>query len=408
MRRYILLKITLFFALLLLLSLHGFSQTFSLPTPTGNYSVGTTNFTLKDVYREETFTEEKYDFREFTVRAWYPADDVSGNVTLKYLAGYNADTLKYFWNMFDIPEKLFDLIGEVNTNSYVNATVSGNRSSYPVIIFSHGYGLGIPELYTFMAEELASNGFIVLSLTHPYESVEIETGGKSIYLSEERANQMLQENLMEYAVMKNASTDEERIEATKSVLENSPIAQESLKEWVKDAEFLLNQLDSPSGMIPLFLLDKMDKQNIGALGHSFGGAMSGQLALYDSRIKAVMNMDGFQYGDLLGKDLNFSYAMIYSDANKLMNDAILKSGSGDLYTIIIPKTYHFAFTDMIAYPPVFDKGSFTGDVNQITFIPLMDELMVNYFNKYLYNENVEFPSEEIMSKYIGNIDLIRK
>ena len=302
------------------------------------------------------------------VRAWYPAGNTDGLQVLKYLEGYNIDTLKYFWQMFEIPGKLFDLIGEINTNSFVDAPVSSDRSSYPVVIFSHGYGLGLPELYTFMAEELASNGFIVLSLTHPYESVEIDPEGTPpVYLLEERATQMLQENLMEYAVMKKAATYEERRDASLSVLENSPIATESLTEWTKDAKYLLDQMDSPSSQIPSFILEKLDRTNIGVLGHSFGGAMGGQLALTDSRIKAVMNMDGYQYGDLMGKDLNFTYAMVYSDFNKQMNDAILSSSTNDLYLITIAETMHFTFTDMILYPEVFDKMSFTGTIKQKYF-----------------------------------------
>lgn len=385
------------------------SQEFSLPVPTGEYKVGTTKFYLQDNYREEILTENKFDYREYMVRSWYPAGDATGNNALKYLDGYNIDTLKYFWKMFEIPGKLFDLIGKINTNSYIDAPISDDRASYPVIIFSHGYGLGLPELYTFFAEELASNGFIVLSITHPYESVEIDLNeAPTVYLSEERATQMLQENLMEYAVMKNASTDDERKNASKSVLENSPIATESLTEWTKDTKYLLDQMDSPSGEIPEFLLNKLDRSNIGVLGHSFGGAMGGQIALNDSRIKAVMNMDGFQYGDLLGQDLNFTYAMVYSDFNKKMNDAILSSTTNDLYLITIPETMHFTFTDMILYPEVFDKKSFTGTIKQDIFVELINDLIINYFNKYLYNKDIDFPSAVFMNQFDTEVKTLRK
>jgi hypothetical protein len=385
------------------------AQEFSLPVPTGEYKVGTTKFYLNDSYREEIFTENQLDNREFMVRAWYPAGNTDDSQPLKYLEGYNIDTLKYFWKMFEIPGKLFDLIGEIKTNSFIDVPVSENLPVYPVLIFSHGYGLGLPELYSFMAEELASNGFIVLSLTHPYESVEINPGDKPpVYLSEERATQMLQENLMEYAEMKKASTYDEKRNASQSVLENSPVANESLSEWVKDAEFLLNQMDSPSSDIPEFLLSKLDRNNIGVLGHSFGGAMGGQLGLNDTRIKAVMNMDGFQYGDLMGKDLNFTYAMVYSDFNKQMNDAILTSTSNDLYFITIAETMHFTFTDMILYPEVFDKMAFTGTIKQEIFVEMINDLIINYFNKYLYKRDMDFPSAVFMNQYKVDVKTMRK
>ena len=382
---------------------------FNLPEPAGPYSIGTAKFYLQDVYREEIFTEDKFDYREFMVRAWYPAENTSGKQVLKYLEGYNIDTLKYYWDMFDIPKKLFDLIGQVETYSFIDAPISENKDSFPVIIFSHGYGLGIPELYTFISENLASHGYIVFSITHPYESVEIDLPNKpTVYLSEDRANTVLQENLMEYAEMKRVATPEERESATTGVLENSFIAMESIEEWTKDAEFLLHQLDASNSQIPDFLKRKMDLNSIGALGHSFGGAMSGQLAMNDSRIKAVMNMDGFQYGNLLGQELSFNYAMVYSAFNTDMNDAILNSSSKDVYLITIPETMHFAFTDMASYPEVFDKKAFVGTVNSSVFINMLNELILNYFDVYLKRNNNSFPSSELMNDYTFSLRTLQK
>jgi hypothetical protein len=379
---------------------------FTLPSPTGEYKVGTTKFYLKDVYREETFTEDKYDYREFMIRAWYPVDKTDGYTNLKYLEGYNIDTLKYFWDMFGIPEKLFDLIGHVNTSSFIDAPISNSKSKLPVIIFSHGYGLGIPELYTIMSENLASNGYIVYSLTHPYESVEIDYPNKPPAYVSERANEMLQENLMQYGTLKNTVDSTERITATESVLEYSTVASESLEAWVKDAVYLLNQLEANNGSIPSYLVNSSDLDYIGALGHSFGGAMSGQFAFEDGRIKAVMNLDGFQYGSLMGKTLDYNYCMVYSDYNKWMNDAILTNSNKDLFTLMIPFTQHFSYTDMPSYPEVFNKKSFTGAINYEQFNYLLNTLITDYFNRYLQDSG-NFPDEflnnfpEVMVKQIG-------
>ncbi|HLT24764.1 MAG TPA: hypothetical protein VK004_06530 [Ignavibacteria bacterium] len=384
------------------------AQDFKLPQPSGEYNIGTTKFYLQDVYREETFTEDPNDFRHFMVRAWYPADDPGTSPRLKYLEGYNIDTLKYFWDMFGIPENLFDLIGKVETNSYVDAPISGKESKFPVIIFSHGYGLGIPELYTFVAENLAANGYIVLSLTHPYESVEIDYPDRPAAYVSERASEMLQENMMQYGSLKNAANNEERVKATELILKNSKIAMESIEAWVKDSEYLLNQLESSTGNVPNFIKDKADINNIGALGHSFGGATAGELAMNDSRIKAVMNMDGFQYGSLFGKELTFPYAMVYSDFNKQMNDAILTSTQSDLYLITIPETLHFSFSDLSSYPDVFDKKAFAGTIDSQIFIEMINELVLDYFNKYLKASEEEFPSPVFMTNYRLDLKTLRK
>ena len=213
---------------------------------------------------------------------------------------------------------------------------------------------------------------------------------------------------MEYAEMKKVTTFEERVKATKGVLENSPIADESIKEWTKDAEFLLSQMDLSTGQIPAFLREKIDMGRIGALGHSFGGAMAGQLGMNDTRIRAVMNMDGFQYGDVLGKELHFNYAMVYSAFNNNMNDAILTSTSLNLHMISIPRTMHFAFTDMAAYPEAFNKAGFVGDVNSDEFIEMLNDLILNYFNVYLKGNTEEFPSPVLMNEYHVEVKTLRK
>jgi predicted dienelactone hydrolase len=401
-------KIILLLFILLTGHIKILAQDFTLPIPQGEFKTGTTNFFLQDVYREEIFTEDPDDFRQFMVRAWYPVDERVSNTKLKYLEGYNIDTLKYFWDMFGIPEKLFDLIGKVETNSFIDAPISDSQNKFPVIIFSHGYGLGIPELYTFISENLASNGYIVLSLTHPYESVEIDYPDRPAAYVSERASEMLQENLMQYGALKNAANQEEKVKATELVLKNSKIAMESIEVWAKDSEFVLNQLSSSSSNIPQFIKDKADLDNIGALGHSFGGATAGELAMNDSRIKAVMNLDGFQYGSLFGKELNVPYAMVYSDFNKQMNDAILTTSSKDLYFITIPETMHFSFSDMPAYPDAFDKKAFAGTMESDLFINLLNELISSYFNKYLKDSEIEFPSDVFMTNYSVDIKTLRK
>lgn len=395
-------------ALVLMNAMYLEAQDFTLPVPNGKYKIGTTSFILKDVYREEKFTEDPNDFRQFMVRAWYPAADGESSEVLKYLEGYNIDTLKHFWDMFGIPEKLFDLIGKVETNSMINAQISNEKEKYPVIVFSHGYGLGIPELYTFISENLASHGYIVLSLTHPFESVQIDYPDRPAAYVSERAGDMLQENLMQYGALKNASNEEEKVKATELVLKNSKIAMESIEVWTNDSKFVIDELSNSASSIPGFLREKADLNNIGALGHSFGGATAGELALNDQRIKAVMNLDGFQYGNLFGKELNAPYAMVYSDFNKNMNDAILTGTQSDLYVITIPETMHFSFSDMPAYPDAFDKKAFAGSLDSELFINMLNELVPDFFNVYLQASNEEFPSPVFITNYNVDIKTIRK
>lgn len=90
---------------------------FSLPKPTGGYVVATTTFTYTDESRIETFTTTG-EKRKVNVEFWYP---------------------------------------------------KGADSTYPLVVFSHGTGgIKISNTSTFM--DLASNGYVVCSIDHPYHS----------------------------------------------------------------------------------------------------------------------------------------------------------------------------------------------------------------------------------------------
>ena len=68
------------------------------------------------------------------------------------------------------PGDFINAIDFIPTNSVTNAPVAEAESAYPVLIFSHGFG-GLPELNTIQAEELASQGYVVVALNHTYDSI---------------------------------------------------------------------------------------------------------------------------------------------------------------------------------------------------------------------------------------------
>ena len=48
----------------------------NLPSPTGNFSVGTQIMTWEDLARKEWFTDNPDDYRKIVIQVWYPAIDV--------------------------------------------------------------------------------------------------------------------------------------------------------------------------------------------------------------------------------------------------------------------------------------------------------------------------------------------
>src|SRR5262249_46559338 len=123
-----------------------------LPKPTGFYAVGTKAIELKDLNRKmlRDFTQ-----RRWMVQAFYPTD-LQKDKTYPYMPG----TLKE------------GLVGGtyVYAHSKTDADLSKTKAGcFPIIIFIPGIGGGRQD-YTILCEELASYGYVVLSIDQPYVS----------------------------------------------------------------------------------------------------------------------------------------------------------------------------------------------------------------------------------------------
>src|SRR5690606_8646007 len=128
-------------------------------------------------------------------------------------------------------------------------------------------------------------GYIVIAISHPYSTAATALTADSVVL----ANAM--------GTPQSADSQErERLGAV----------------WAGDVVFVLNQLTEMNTSDPL-LAGRLALEHIGAFGHSFGGATVVQAAYEDSRIKAVINMDGTLYGDVAEAGLALPFMLMRSD-----------------------------------------------------------------------------------------------
>ena len=151
----------------------GFSQTNTLPKPSGEYATSVTYLHFTDAGRKELFDNTGESDREITVKVWYPTDEKNGFEP--YLL--NADfAIKYC--MF--PELFRNLM----TNSGRDLPVSNHEKIYPVLIFSHGWGEYFSQNSVLM-EELASHGYIIFSIFICSGSIRSahETGAEHVILT---------------------------------------------------------------------------------------------------------------------------------------------------------------------------------------------------------------------------------
>lgn len=76
--------------------------------------------------------------------------------------------------VFRFPPSLFGYLDAIPTHTAEGAAVSGTLPKYPVLLFSPGVRSTRYQSMT-IVEELASNGYIVVGIAHPYTSSKVDS-----------------------------------------------------------------------------------------------------------------------------------------------------------------------------------------------------------------------------------------
>lgn len=255
-------SVTLRYALLaawIVLASIGARAAAPLPVPDGRYAVGTRVFYFTDPSRRDPAVASRD--REIVVQTWYPAKSSTGPaepyVTSTTLARFLREK-----GYYEVPPAEVDWWSVLPTHSKRNAPVSP-RSRFPLLTFSIGSGVGRFS-YTSILEEMASHGYIVAAIDHPYGGVTALANGQVISSAD----------------VTSRGDDEQS-------------AGELTGEWARDIRFVIHRLFSEP-----FLAGHVDRRKVGAFGHSLGGAAALEAARIDPTVRASADMDGGTFGDV--------------------------------------------------------------------------------------------------------------
>lgn len=249
---------------------------FHLPKPTGPYAIGTRTLFLTDPNRQETHSGAAPGNRQVTIQIWYPAANSKGPHAF-YRRQKETDLLSSYQTL-------------VKTDSIQDATFASGR--YPIILFNHAYR-GFRNRSTYIAQEIASQGFVVVALAHPYNSAWAELADGRVITDDGQPD-------LGNFYSKPHMSFEQRL----------AVANAELDIQVGDCKFVLNELaklDQQSGSP---FAGHLDTQQVGAYGHSFGGAVSAELARENPLVKAVLELDGDLYGPVVTEGLAKPLMMI--------------------------------------------------------------------------------------------------
>lgn len=363
-----------------------------LPRPSGPYPVGTTNLHFIDANRPETFTPDPCDHRELFARVWYPARIPVGGRPVSYCE--NAHEIsRALTGPTPMPSFLFDHLGLVRSHSFRDAEVARGNERFPIVIFSHAYWGSVSQCMALM-EDLASHGYVAVSVGHSYETPYLIQADGHIRAFDPRNEEFRlrgSERTAAFAAQQrlNQTRDPNELEAlVREISRLRPKTVESVRIWSRDISSTIDKLEeidrsagAPAG--------RLDLERIAVLGHSFGGAAAGQACLDDARCKAGINMDGLQLGDMLDQDLSRPFLFMHHDNvrafNKTPNLVFFEKASGPAYLLTVEGTGHMSFTDVSLYgrTSLFRLMSPAGTIDGARSHRIVGDYVLAFLDKHL-------------------------
>src|SRR5688500_11880923 len=339
------------------------AATFELTAPTGKSPIGSTRWLVSDPSRQETFAPGRQ--REVEVIAWYPAATRNGE-TAPYMRNGMEEALS-FARLAKLGDA-YNGLASVKTHSILDAAPASSPARFPVIVFSHGY-TGLPSSHTALAEDLASHGWAVLHVVHPYEPAAKLCDGPFVTFTSENSAmrpqvlEVLKEWGPEGSTMDKvaASTDDaEKEKLLRGYLATLKSTDQVVKRWVLDVKLVLDRL--PKTGAPSALASKLDLSRLGVAGHSMGGVMAGQFCVEDRRCKAGLNLDGIpQYGTMIDTPMPAPFLMVYSarPGRAGASDLIYRRSASKYYRVDVADTLHIDFSEMNFWGgPLRQRGAF--------------------------------------------------
>ena len=341
-----------------------------LPKPTGPFKVGTAIFHWTDTTRTEWFTEEPSDLRKMMIQLWYPANNNSQNKASPYIDHIDLRA-QAIGDRVGLPSFMLDHLNLVKTHSFIEASPIESKELFPLIIFSHGLG-GMRNQNTVLMEELASTGYAVAAMDHPYD-----------------ANMTI--------FPPNSEASAERIADYRSAIPEGTadsiwlkIRNRQLDTRIADVLFILQQLET----VDTPLLSRINFQQIGIAGHSFGGATAVLSAMQDHRFKAVVALDGwfvpFAIPDADAKmDVPFLYLgqMSWKSWNEKRHrhylDLILSQSGENAYHLSIEGSKHYDYADMPLFSPIMRLLGLVGFPDGREMVDIVNRNTLQFFDQFI-------------------------
>jgi hypothetical protein len=395
----------------------------------GEFPAGTLDFEVTDPIRSSQYAPEPTITRRLYVRAWYPAGDVTGCRHQPYFTEAEIGT---------VPVKSLELLRQppdalrnatrLLTNSWVGAPPATGQ--FPVVVFNHGY-LSYPAQHTALFEHLAVNGYVVLSVGHPWESGgivypngDVATGSPRILEDMMQIGQALGA-MAAYA----APTLTAQLAALREYITvlRTTSAGRLAPVWRDDVYFVLDRLEENAIPAASSVASIIDHERRGYMGKSFGAYIAGMLAQGDPRSRGVVHLDGGLWSyELADTELRTPFMTLGSDvwedfrkmpelprgmdpsvreplgprtpaAADLAYELIARAGlRSDGYRFVVPGIRHSGISDLpeLAGAPGL-RIKLGSETALSTFTTIQNDLVGGFLDRHVKEVPSDFPTQAI-------------
>ncbi|MEU2714250.1 hydrolase [Streptomyces sp. NPDC007205] len=295
----------------------------TLPAPSGRYRVGTFSQHLVDKSRNDPYVSGNRA-RELMVTYWYPAASTSGHAQPPWMPSLSGDHFLYSRGLS--PQQ----VTLPQTAGHALAPVDTQLGKLPVLLYSTGLHSD-RAMGTALAQDLASRGYLVVTVDHTHDANEVEFPGGRLEVNSMPAGAH---------------------------------SSDTLNVRAADIRFVIDQLgtiakggnpDFDHAKLPSGLSHAVDTSRIGMFGWSLGGAAVDTAMQLDHRIDAGANLDGQLFGSAPGKDLSRPFMFFSSGTHNRNNDSSWRKLwphlKGYRVDIQLHGSRHLSFSDNEAMVP---------------------------------------------------------
>lgn len=348
------------------------SNVVNTPKPTGEYKVGTSTFVITSNREEKLGPKAGKEKRIVAARVYYPVreEQIEG---MEKSVVVSEGVIENLVKAFHVPDKGFR---ENKEGEFYKDVKPSSEQKFPLVVFSHGYQSYI-ESNNFSCIDLCSHGYVVLSVGHTYEAAGIDIGDGSIIGTDMTAfKKMMTPGYIFGALwLTFLKGDAQKREDAFRKWQTKYVSyfSDRLPEWQADTLEAIEELKKRYA-------DIVDFDNIGAMGHSFGGNTAYYMCHKNPEIKCCLNLDGGLFGNYDNMTMHKPVMQITSGMNKNIMAKVELDTDAPVYIAEIGKVRHMGLCDTVFLVPM---KSVVGSVPAKELHSILCENQLKFFDKYL-------------------------